>query len=71
VTAGVLVLVRELRGTVCRCGKPKSAGFSFCGVCYHSLPGDVQKRLYNRIDGSGYEQAYEEAVIILRQKGRF
>lgn len=55
---------KELRSNECYCGKSKEVGRSFCYTCFKKLPGHLQKPLYNKI-GSGYEEAYEDAVNFL------
>lgn len=50
----------QLRGNECLCGREKLPRKSFCGRCYHALPGDLKPRLYLRL-GGGYEEAFEEA----------
>ena len=57
-------LVRELRGTKCRCGRAKLAGRTFCRQCYLTLPKDLQKGLYVRLS-NGYEQAVDKALAFL------
>lgn len=57
-------LVRELRGTTCRCGERKVRGETFCSACYFSLPKDIRIRLIKRF-GDGYEQAYASACNVL------
>jgi hypothetical protein len=60
-----LELVRELRGTECRCGRPKGANKTFCQACYYALPEYMRRALYRRV-GSGYEEAYSAAVAFLK-----
>ena len=57
-------LIEELRGTDCRCGKPKKERETFCKSCYFSLPPDLRNRLYKGI-GEGYEAAYAVAANLL------
>jgi hypothetical protein len=61
-------LIRELSGTICRCGEPKTRGRTFCRACYFSLPSGQAKALYHleqlRV-GEGYEEAYAAAVRML------
>ncbi len=54
----------ELNSEECICGRDKVPGNSFCYTCYKSLPGDMQRALYQRM-GGGYEAAYDEAVLML------
>ena len=61
-------LVKELVGTKCTCGAQKRSKQTFCRNCYYSLPRDTRNSLYNRI-GEGYEEAYLNAVEILKEKG--
>ena len=63
-TENELKLVRELRGTGCRCGRVKLAGRTFCKACYQTLPKDLQTALYRRLS-NGYEQAVDEALAFL------
>jgi hypothetical protein len=57
--------LEALKGDVCACGEQKWEKLSFCPGCYHSLPARLKQRLYDVI-GAGYEQAYEESVIHLK-----
>lgn len=57
-------LLKELLGTVCRCGKPKQERNTFCYSDYMKLPPAMRKALYSRM-GSGYEEAYAAAVRFL------
>jgi len=59
-----LDLIRELRGNVCRCGKPKQPKQTFCRKCYFSLPEEKRQALYSRV-GEGYAEAYEDAICEL------
>lgn len=63
-TPDVAALVRELVGTVCRCGRPKKARMVFCWACYRRLDRHQQAALY-RLLGHGYEEAYADAVTAL------
>ena len=60
--------IKELRSEECFCGKAKKRGWSFCYLCYRSLPRDMQRDLWRRI-GFGYEEAYEAAVKWLDEQG--
>ena len=62
-------LILELRGAKCRCGKKKTPRQTFCGGCYFALNRPLRQSLY-RLVGEGYEEAYEEAVKVLKAKGR-
>lgn len=62
------VLLAELFGTTCRCGRPKSTRRTFCGRCYHQLPREQQLALYQLL-GEGYEEAYAAAVALLDREG--
>lgn len=53
--------LKELAGRECQCGKAKKPRMSFCYLCYKTLPGHMQKELYQRV-GNGYEEAYDEAL---------
>lgn len=62
-------LIRELRGTLCRCGKEKGSMKAFCRQCYYTLSQAQRNSLYNLV-GQGYEQAYASAVETLERRGR-
>ncbi len=62
--AGFEFYAKELDSEECQCGRTKKSRMSFCYTCYKSLPRDIQRALYALI-GSGYEEAYEEAVACL------
>lgn len=57
-------LIRELRGSRCRCGASKQPDRTFCGPCYRALPESLQKGLYKRV-GRGYENCYTSAAAYL------
>ncbi|MCA9270504.1 MAG: hypothetical protein KDA41_18610 [Planctomycetales bacterium] len=57
-------LLDELVGTTCRCGAAKKTRQTFCRRCWYRLPLPLRGRLYSRF-GSGYEEAYAEAVELL------
>jgi len=57
-------LIQELRGVVCRCGREKHSGETFCKACYFRLPPLLRRALYKRV-GEGYENAYAEACGFL------
>jgi hypothetical protein len=59
-------LIRELMGVKCRCGEPKQRGFTFCRICYLSLPQGFRNELQKKL-GEGYEQAYETACRMLER----
>ena len=59
----------KLKGEVCECGRAKMVHSSFCKMCYYSLPPGTRHTLYRRI-GTGYEEAYDHAVVVLKLKGR-
>ena len=58
--------IQELNSEECRCSAWKKRGMSFCYVCYHKLPDDMQKDLYQRM-GQGYEEAYDSACRWLEE----
>lgn len=58
------VLVEELLGTTCRCGKGKKSMRTFCATCYYALPPPARRLLYQRL-GEGYAEAYDAAVALL------
>lgn len=60
----VTLLIAELKGLRCRCGRVKKPGQTFCRQCYAVLSKDQGRALYRRV-GAGYEQAYEAAVRAL------
>jgi len=55
---------QELQSDECLCGRYKKPGRSFCYRCYHELPEDMRRALYQRI-GNGYEEALDDAVKYL------
>ena len=59
-----LDIIKNLRSEECICEKSKRKGFSFCYHCYQSLPNDMKKALYRKVN-EGYIEAYEEAVKYL------
>lgn len=59
-----IILVHELAGTRCRCGKTKRGGETFCRSCYYRLPPPYRRALYALL-GDGYEEAYAAAVGVL------
>lgn len=54
-------LIIELNGELCRCGKTKASGQTFCRRCYFALPRPMRSALYRRV-GAGYEAAYAAAA---------
>src|SRR5579859_7574064 len=64
-----LGLIRELRGTVCRCGRTKNTMQTFCRACYFLLTPAQRKALYRHV-GEGYEEAYADAERVLKGQGR-
>lgn len=59
-------IIAELQGTVCRCGRHKRSGETFCSRCYFRLPPPLRSPLYRRV-GDGYDEAYSAAVAYLHQ----
>jgi hypothetical protein len=60
--------IAELGGTHCYgCDGTKNKRMSHCRRCYFNLTRGMRARLYNLV-GSGYEEAYEESVKILRAR---
>lgn len=59
-----LEMIRALSSKRCVCGKNKGKGMSHCRTCYHSLPPEQKRALYNRV-GQGYEEAYEKSIETL------
>lgn len=43
------------------CGKSKPTNNAFCRGCYHSLPSDMKRALWQRF-GSGFEEAFIAAL---------
>jgi hypothetical protein len=68
VTTETTITVRELRGTICRCGAPKRKGHSFCSKCYYRLPPPLRQRLYLDLS-NGYLAAFETALTYLTERG--
>ena len=66
-TTETLRLIRELRGTVCRCGNSKHTRTSLCPACYFAVPPKIRRKLWLRI-GEGYEAAYAEASAALDRR---
>jgi hypothetical protein len=46
----------ELKSEECFCGKTKKPRMSFCYRCYKSLPGDMQKDLYQPLGLEGIKE---------------
>lgn len=61
--------LQELNSEECACGATKKAKYSFCYTCYQLLPDDMKRELWNRL-GDGYEEAYDEAILWLKEEGR-
>lgn len=59
-------ILRELAGSVCRCGSEKSRRQTFCRKCYFKLPPSQRNDLYRPI-GDGYEEAYGAAIETLTE----
>lgn len=57
-------IVKELAGSVCRCGKPKQCRQTFCKSCYRRLPTSQQRDLYKLLS-EGYVDAYDAACLTL------
>ena len=68
-TQEAVLLISELAGEQCRCGKGKVPYKTFCVRCFGALPAATGHNLYRRV-GHGYEEAYTEAVAFLRSVGR-
>lgn len=49
------------------CHGKKPSAMSFCKKCYFTLPVDMRQGLYRRF-GSGYEEAYFDALEWLRRE---
>lgn len=53
--------IRSLRSPICpACVGEKKPYKTLCGGCYHALPRNVARALYQRV-GEGYEQAVAAA----------
>jgi len=50
-----------LRSNGCQCGGHKKPRQALCWSCYRQLPTEMRMALYRPV-GSGFEEAYEEAV---------
>ncbi len=59
-------MIEGLSSEMCQCGSKKRRKQSFCSSCYYKLPKETRAALYRRI-GSGYEEAYDHAVGLLRE----
>lgn len=58
-------LIDSLCSNLCpACGRGKNARMTLCGGCYHGLPRELQKALYNRL-GEGYSEAVDQALRML------
>jgi hypothetical protein len=63
-------ILESLGSTTCgACGGPKQPRMSHCSTCYYALPQYMRKALYQRF-GEGYEQAYEESLVYLKNLKR-
>jgi hypothetical protein len=67
VTDDAVLTVRELGGTLCRCGSKKRKGHTFCATCYYRLPQNLRCDLYKQL-AEGYLDAYAAAVAFLKRK---
>lgn len=54
-----------LASNECQCGEKKKPGWALCWSCFQSLPQEVKKGLYQKV-GAGFEQAYELAIVELK-----
>lgn len=59
-------MIEGLSSEICQCGFSKRRKQSFCSKCYYKLPKETRAALYRRI-GSGYEEAYDHAVGLLKE----
>jgi hypothetical protein len=62
-------LENERNSSTCRCGRSKANGQPLCSGCYYSLT-RMQRLALTRQLGSGYEEAWEDAVDTLVELGR-
>jgi len=53
--------IDALASEECHCGRWKKSKMSLCYKCYSSLPDDLKKGLWRRIE-DGYGEAYDDAV---------
>lgn len=57
-----------LKSNQCVCKSGKQFRMAFCRDCFYKLPLTIRRALYAKI-GCGFEQAYELAVEMLKEKG--
>ncbi|MDP9269314.1 MAG: hypothetical protein M3P27_13465 [Acidobacteriota bacterium] len=66
-----LALIREWRGELCRCGRPKKPKYTLCTSCYFMLPPKLRTRQAARIDDPDFCTAFRDALVWLGALGRF
>ena len=57
---------RALASNECACGNDKKPRYVFCLRCYKSLPSEIRRELWRRLN-IGFDNAYEEAVKYLEE----
>jgi hypothetical protein len=62
------MLITELAGFRCRCGRAKKDRQTFCRACYFKLPPENRRALYHKV-GKGYEVAYVRSCRYLAATG--
>lgn len=62
------LMITELGGLNCRCGRVKVPRQTFCRQCYFKLPPENRRALYAKI-GNGYEVAYVRSCRYLAATG--
>lgn len=60
--AEMVAAIRELKGTVCRCGTHKRSGHTFCPFCFQKLPPNIRRLLYSK---DNYLEHYRTACRLL------
>jgi uncharacterized OB-fold protein len=62
------LLITELAGVRCRCGRAKAPRQTFCRQCFFKLPRELRRAVYARV-GDGYEIAYVRSTRYLAAIG--
>lgn len=62
------LMITELGGLKCRCGRVKVPRQTFCRACYFKLPPENRRALYAKV-GAGYEVAYVRSCRYLAATG--
>jgi CDGSH-type Zn-finger protein len=66
-TDDAVLTVRELGSTLCRCGRLKRKGRTFCDGCVERLTPELRRDLEKQL-AEGYLDAYRAAVEFLKRK---